>query len=305
MILESTMTSDPVRKTLSALLPGGDHLLACQEDDDRHIDESSECSSDTGSSTEPHGDSPSHAVLQADAALGMVHRAVRIFGGVIIGAAAQEISRTFMRQPKLVVSSTDESDGDIESDRGEESFAASFGVPAPSHLQQKGFDIHQSRGNVQNIINNKASSRGNGSGLLSKRPASGFKRKLSAAEDGLVASSSADRTIGDATPRAPGGRAATRAMAAGQGCTSFVSECSLPTDKGVFRLRAYRYHASDKSHEPVVMVAGDIRGRENVPVRVHDQCQTSEVRGCGGLHWLFRGRSQRYSAVVVLQRQPK
>ncbi|CAN0396975.1 unnamed protein product, partial [Laminaria digitata] len=83
---------------------------------------------------------------------------------------------------------------------------------------------------------------------------------------------------GDATPRAPGARAAAHAKAVGQGCTSFVSECSLPTDKGRFRLRAYRYHGSDKSHEPVVMVAGKVRGRESVPVRVHDQCQTSEVR---------------------------
>ncbi|CAM9601670.1 unnamed protein product, partial [Hapterophycus canaliculatus] len=83
----------------------------------------------------------------------------------------------------------------------------------------------------------------------------------------------------DATPQAPEGRDATRAKAAGQGCTSFVSECSLPTDKGNFRLRAYRYRDSKKSHEPVVMVAGDVRGREKLPVRVHDQCQTSEVLG--------------------------
>lgn len=82
----------------------------------------------------------------------------------------------------------------------------------------------------------------------------------------------------DATPQAPEGRDASRAKAAGQDCTSFVSECSLPTDKGEFRLRAYRYRDSKKAHEPVVMVAGDLRGREKVPVRVHDQCQTSEVR---------------------------
>lgn len=64
------------------------------------------------------------------------------------------------------------------------------------------------------------------------------------------------------------------------GCTSFVSECSLPTDKGMFRLRAYRHDGRRKSHEPVVMVCGDVRGRDNVPVRVHDQCQTSEVCNC-------------------------
>lgn len=300
MILESTMASNPVRKTLSALLPGGDHLLACQDHDHHHIDESSECSSDTGSSTETRGDSKSHSVLQTDEALGMVHRAVRIFGGVIIGAAAQEISRTLgMRQPKALVQSTDEFEGDIESDRGEESFAASFDIPASSPLQQKVFEDIQSRGDVKGISN---ADRDNGSGLLSKRPASGLKRKLSATQDGLAASP--DRPIGDATPRAPGGRAAARAMAAGQGCTSFVSECTLPTDKGEFRLRAYRYHASDKSHEPVVMVAGDVRGRENVPVRVHDQCQTSEVRGCGSLdQFCHQGRTKRHSAVVFLRHQ--
>lgn len=299
MILESTMASNPVRKTLSALLPGGDHLLACQEHHHHHIDESSECSSDTGSSTETRGGSKSHSVLQTEEALGMVHRAVRIFGGVIIGAAAQEISRTFgMRQPKALVQSTDEFEGDIESDRGEESFA-SFDIPASSPLQQKVFEDLQSRGGVEGISN---ADRDNGSGLLSKRPASGFKRKLSATQDGLGASP--DRPIGDATPRAPGGRAAARAMAAGNGCTSFVSECILPTDKGEFRLRAYRYHASDKSHEPVVMVAGDIRGRENVPVRVHDQCQTSEVRGCGSLDgFCNHGRTNRHSAVVFLRHQ--
>eukprot|EP00611_Tribonema_gayanum_P019364 TRINITY_DN333_c0_g1_i1.p1 TRINITY_DN333_c0_g1~~TRINITY_DN333_c0_g1_i1.p1 ORF type:complete len:266 (+),score=76.74 TRINITY_DN333_c0_g1_i1:71-868(+) len=59
--------------------------------------------------------------------------------------------------------------------------------------------------------------------------------------------------------------------------TSFVSECALPTSKGLFRLRAYR-HQGRKRHEPVVMVAGEAKG-EGVHVRVHDQCQTSEVLG--------------------------
>lgn len=65
----------------------------------------------------------------------------------------------------------------------------------------------------------------------------------------------------DATPRAPEGRAATQAKAAGQGCTTFVSECNLPTERGNFRLRAYRYADGVKTHEPVVMVAGNVRGR--------------------------------------------
>lgn len=57
----------------------------------------------------------------------------------------------------------------------------------------------------------------------------------------------------------------------------FVSETLLPTKSGDFRVRVYR-DLSDGS-EPVAILAGDVRGRTEVPVRVHDECFTSEVLG--------------------------
>ncbi|CAB1114158.1 unnamed protein product [Ectocarpus sp. CCAP 1310/34] len=61
--------------------------------------------------------------------------------------------------------------------------------------------------------------------------------------------------------------------------TQYVSECLLPTPRGKFRLRSYRHEGHGRSMEPVVMVAGDLQDLEGVPVRVHDQCLTSEVLG--------------------------
>lgn len=61
--------------------------------------------------------------------------------------------------------------------------------------------------------------------------------------------------------------------------TQYVSECLLPTPRGKFRLRAYRHEGNGRSLEPVVMVAGKLKDLEGVPVRVHDQCLTSEVLG--------------------------
>eukprot|EP00607_Mallomonas_marina_P011081 CAMPEP_0182423840 /NCGR_PEP_ID=MMETSP1167-20130531/9917_1 /TAXON_ID=2988 /ORGANISM="Mallomonas Sp, Strain CCMP3275" /LENGTH=477 /DNA_ID=CAMNT_0024603141 /DNA_START=437 /DNA_END=1870 /DNA_ORIENTATION=- len=44
-------------------------------------------------------------------------------------------------------------------------------------------------------------------------------------------------------------------------------------------MRSYKFSSSSKRMEPIVMIAGDVRGKENVLVRVHDQCFTSEVLG--------------------------
>jgi GTP cyclohydrolase II len=57
----------------------------------------------------------------------------------------------------------------------------------------------------------------------------------------------------------------------------FVSETLLPTKSGEFRVRVYR-DLSDGS-EPVAIFAGDVSGMADVPVRVHDECFTSEVLG--------------------------
>ena len=69
--------------------------------------------------------------------------------------------------------------------------------------------------------------------------------------------------------------------------THYIAETNLPTDVGHFRLRAYR--VDDGMHEilqnlhvgtePCVIYssAKPPFGQKNVPVRIHDQCFTSEV----------------------------
>lgn len=64
-----------------------------------------------------------------------------------------------------------------------------------------------------------------------------------------------------------------------QHTTSFVGECDMPTLYGNFRMRSYTYTSSRVYLEPIVMISGDVRNKENVIVRVHDQCFTSEVFG--------------------------
>lgn len=58
---------------------------------------------------------------------------------------------------------------------------------------------------------------------------------------------------------------------------AFVAQTLLPTASGAFFLRAYRDEVS--SSEPLAILSGDVSHRENVPLRVHDQCFTSEVLG--------------------------
>jgi len=60
----------------------------------------------------------------------------------------------------------------------------------------------------------------------------------------------------------------------------FVAETVLPTLTGKFRVRAYRTRPSHPTFmEPLAIVMGEVEGKENVPLRVHDQCFTSEVLG--------------------------
>eukprot|EP01036_Dinobryon_divergens_P032306 gene32306-41867_t len=61
--------------------------------------------------------------------------------------------------------------------------------------------------------------------------------------------------------------------------TVFVAECNMPTDVGVFKMRSYNYQSPRMRLEPIVLVHGNVYGKENVLVRVHDQCFTSEVFG--------------------------
>jgi len=57
----------------------------------------------------------------------------------------------------------------------------------------------------------------------------------------------------------------------------FVAETLLPTTRGGYRVRAYR-DLRDGT-EPVALIQGEVAGLESVPVRVHDECLTSEVLG--------------------------
>lgn len=61
--------------------------------------------------------------------------------------------------------------------------------------------------------------------------------------------------------------------------TTFVAETLLPTSEGAFRVRAYRSTGSLRESEPIAMISGQVKGKTGVPVRVHDQCFTSEVFG--------------------------
>ena len=64
--------------------------------------------------------------------------------------------------------------------------------------------------------------------------------------------------------------------------TKFIAECHIPSIFGDFNMRAYTYReGKDQNNklEPVVIVMGDVEGQEDVLVRVHDQCFTSEVFG--------------------------
>jgi len=62
-----------------------------------------------------------------------------------------------------------------------------------------------------------------------------------------------------------------------------LAEAPLPTKHGTFRLVVFRYDDPgahpELSSEHLALVMGDVENRENVPVRVHSECLTSEVLG--------------------------
>jgi len=60
----------------------------------------------------------------------------------------------------------------------------------------------------------------------------------------------------------------------------FVAETRLPTRRGVYRVRGYRHTTkTGKVDEIIVIIHGQVEGRSDVPLRVHDQCYTAEVLG--------------------------
>ena len=83
----------------------------------------------------------------------------------------------------------------------------------------------------------------------------------------------------------------------------FIAETNLPTDVGQFRLRAYRTEQVSNifcGNEPCVIYSADRppfgnigEFNEGVPVRIHDQCMTSEV---------FRSKRWVHAWVILLLR---
>jgi GTP cyclohydrolase II len=62
-----------------------------------------------------------------------------------------------------------------------------------------------------------------------------------------------------------------------------LAEAPIPTRFGLFSLKVYRWDDPNAhpalSKEHCALVMGELRGRRNVPVRVHSECLTSEVFG--------------------------
>lgn len=56
-----------------------------------------------------------------------------------------------------------------------------------------------------------------------------------------------------------------------------VSEANLPTEYGTFR--AYVYESSIDGIQHVALVKGDVKGKQNVLVRVHSECLTGDIFG--------------------------
>ncbi|HNX01341.1 MAG TPA: bifunctional 3,4-dihydroxy-2-butanone-4-phosphate synthase/GTP cyclohydrolase II [Candidatus Cloacimonadota bacterium] len=54
-----------------------------------------------------------------------------------------------------------------------------------------------------------------------------------------------------------------------------VTEANLPTDFGDFTIYTYQSKVSDEFH--IALVKGDVRGQENVLVRVHSECLTGDA----------------------------
>ena len=88
----------------------------------------------------------------------------------------------------------------------------------------------------------------------------------------------------DSTRAVPTSSSHATSQGAGAATTTFIAECEMPTLWGNFIMRSYKHSSSSQEGsttllEPMAIVSGDVRGREDVIVRVHDQCFTSEVFG--------------------------
>ena len=60
-------------------------------------------------------------------------------------------------------------------------------------------------------------------------------------------------------------------------CVRIVAIADLPSEFGQFQIVAFWNNRDEKEH--VALVHGDVRGREDVPVRVHSECLTGDALG--------------------------
>lgn len=103
------------------------------------------------------------------------------------------------------------------------------------------------------------------------------------ATGGRTRSGSDDSDDGNDFFGSSGSRRHARLFAGGRhvdigGGLDFVASTILPTEHGRFRVCAYRHRRSGA--EPLALIFGDVsKSGSVVPVRVHDQCITSEVFG--------------------------
>ena len=75
-----------------------------------------------------------------------------------------------------------------------------------------------------------------------------------------------------------------RPLPLGVGQAEWLAESPLPTKHGQFATHVFRAIEAGPNDEPVekehvALVCGDIRGKAEVPIRVHSECLTSEVFG--------------------------
>ena len=93
-----------------------------------------------------------------------------------------------------------------------------------------------------------------------------------------------------------------------------LAEAPIPTRFGRFELRVYHWDDPDAhpalSKEHCALIMGDLKGRRNVPVRVHSECLTSEVFGslkCDCREQLERAQAEiakrGYGAVLYLRQE--
>ena len=52
---------------------------------------------------------------------------------------------------------------------------------------------------------------------------------------------------------------------------------NMPTDNGDFKIVGFENHIDDKEH--IALVKGDVKGKENVTVRIHSECFTGDILG--------------------------